>query len=536
MLGPSPPYAFDPPVYHLAHLLRAREYLTAHAGYHHFSNEPGTLGFTRVITNPEYSDAAGDVVTAVDQWLSKEATEPFFLSVGFHETARNCPGLTWFAPKIAAGGKHLEPSYRSMAVAIDKALGQLVEMLEQRFNGSTWIIFTTDHGNRSPVLKPLSVPDLGMGVMLAMRGPEIAQPGRRSAALVSHADVVRTIMELAGAPVPAAIEGGSLLPLLRDEATQVRETLCSEVNCLSLGLWRVLRLVWDQRGGVLCRTWRGKRTDADLLAVLEMAGELDPQSATLATHGRYKLKGSFPSESTWTRCASDAADGLTGRADSYGGTGARCRKQLARALEQWQERTDDPLYQSASLAIPEDLPYPPDELAVRWVFAFEVVDISDCEPADVWRPKGWRGDGWFNRPIQSEQDLIDWIENVIDMSSGALRLRPLNPLQFGEIDADLIINNTWVLFKDLADRRRWGDLPRKPSLDSPVEEMRTLIAWCRTQKNATDSSDRTVEQRDGHVNDRGAVEWAGQHYDCKLGSKEKKLFNAFGDRQVVRHA
>src|SRR5690606_14228816 len=70
--------------------------------------------------------------------------------------------------------------------------------------------------------------DYGVQVPLLIRWPGTTAKGAESDALVSLVDVLPTIVEAAGGKAPAhgsAIDGMSLLPLLRGEVSEVRDAV-----------------------------------------------------------------------------------------------------------------------------------------------------------------------------------------------------------------------------------------------------------------------------------------------------------------------
>jgi arylsulfatase A-like enzyme len=72
--------------------------------------------------------------------------------------------------------------------------------------------------------------DSGIGVMLILRGPTGGASGQVSDALVSHIDLFPTICDLLEISPPAWLQGTSLLPLIRGEATQVNQEIHAEVS------------------------------------------------------------------------------------------------------------------------------------------------------------------------------------------------------------------------------------------------------------------------------------------------------------------
>jgi arylsulfatase A-like enzyme len=81
---------------------------------------------------------------------------------------------------------------------------------------------TGDHGMPFPRCKS-NLYDCGARVPLAIRGPDVAH-GRTVEAFVSLPDLAPTFLRLGGVEPPAVMTGRSLLPLLRAEAPDPKET------------------------------------------------------------------------------------------------------------------------------------------------------------------------------------------------------------------------------------------------------------------------------------------------------------------------
>jgi arylsulfatase A-like enzyme len=121
--------------------------------------------------------------------------------------------------------------YYQQVYAIDVALGMIREELEaQGIADNTVIIYTSDngficgsHGYASKVL-PLEESARAPLMILDPRSPSAGQQ-LRSSALTGNIDFAPTILELAGLPVPENVDGVSLLPLLQNPQTDVREQL-----------------------------------------------------------------------------------------------------------------------------------------------------------------------------------------------------------------------------------------------------------------------------------------------------------------------
>jgi arylsulfatase len=122
------------------------------------------------------------------------------------------------------GGKRLQAAYYAMIEMVDELVGKILDHLERSGElENTIVIFSTDHGE--------SCGDHG----LTQKGPRffegmvrvpliMALPGRfraglKSDALVELIEIVPTLMECLGLPIPDDVQGRSLLPILTGAAS-----------------------------------------------------------------------------------------------------------------------------------------------------------------------------------------------------------------------------------------------------------------------------------------------------------------------------
>jgi arylsulfatase A-like enzyme len=121
--------------------------------------------------------------------------------------------------------------YYQQVYAIDVAVGMIRDELEtQGMADNTVIIYTSDngficgaHGYGSKVL-PM---EESARVPLMILDPRSSTAGKqmRSSSLTGNIDFAPTILELAGLPVPDHMDGSSLLPLLEDPESDVRQQM-----------------------------------------------------------------------------------------------------------------------------------------------------------------------------------------------------------------------------------------------------------------------------------------------------------------------
>ena len=91
----------------------------------------------------------------------------------------------------------------------------------------TLVIFTTDHGFQLSRGKT-AMYEGGLRVPSLMRWPGHIEPGLVRDQLVSHVDILSTVMEAVGQPEPANVVGQSLLTLIKDPGIAWRSRLYAE--------------------------------------------------------------------------------------------------------------------------------------------------------------------------------------------------------------------------------------------------------------------------------------------------------------------
>lgn len=225
----------------LAHRLEEAGYTTVLAGFQHLALKGGMLGYTKT--------KSGDVPTEewAAAWLRDQARagSPFFLDVGFLETHRKGEDY-WRGDIEPPNPDDVRPPahfadtpearrdwslYLASATSLDRKVAKVLNALEEAgLAENTLVIYTTDHGIAFPMAK-VNLHDEGVGVALILRAPFLGQPrARLSDSMVSHLDIVPTVCEVAGLPVPQGMVGRSLLQLWRDPQQILHEKLFFETT------------------------------------------------------------------------------------------------------------------------------------------------------------------------------------------------------------------------------------------------------------------------------------------------------------------
>jgi len=119
--------------------------------------------------------------------------------------------------------------YYSMVKLVDREMGRILDALEQQgLTENTLVIFTSDHGellgDHGIWLKgPFPYEEL-VRIPLLMRFPREFSGRSPIDGLVSHVDIVPTILQLLDLPAPEALDGKNLLPLIKGQ-TAVNENV-----------------------------------------------------------------------------------------------------------------------------------------------------------------------------------------------------------------------------------------------------------------------------------------------------------------------
>jgi arylsulfatase A-like enzyme len=117
-----------------------------------------------------------------------------------------------------------------MVTDLDRQLGRVLDGMDPELRSQTVVIVVGDNGSTDNsamgdyVGKPMKshVHEGGIHVPLVIAGPIVASPGRNESSLVALPDLFATIVDLADGD-PGAIDGRSLLSVLRDETSSARQ-------------------------------------------------------------------------------------------------------------------------------------------------------------------------------------------------------------------------------------------------------------------------------------------------------------------------
>lgn len=218
----------------IGRLLQAQGYDTHLFGLQHIAADPDRLGFNVMHTRGHWPVVAGEAAAFL---ATADSRRPFYLEINLEEPHRPFDqggvagdagrGVTVppYIPDTAAAREEFA-AFQGAVAAADQAVGRILAALDQAgLREQTLVIFTTDHGVAMPRSK-CTLYDPGLETALIIRWPagDVSGGGTNSA-LLSNIDLLPTVLELTGTPVPDAVQGRSFASLLRGDPYQPRHEI-----------------------------------------------------------------------------------------------------------------------------------------------------------------------------------------------------------------------------------------------------------------------------------------------------------------------
>ena len=193
----------------------------------------------------------------IRQFMAGSKDQPFCLVVALVEphipwvmgNAGKYPpeGLT-LPPNIADTPRTREDFSRYLAEIsyMDGQVGEILDALEASGQAdNTLVIFTSEQGSQFPGCKWTNW-DVGLHTALIARWPGKVRAGHRTAALVQYADVLPTLLDVAGGPKRRhSFDGTSFLPVLLGKESTHRQFVYGMHNNIPEGPAYPIRTVSD---------------------------------------------------------------------------------------------------------------------------------------------------------------------------------------------------------------------------------------------------------------------------------------------------
>lgn len=237
-------------------------------GYDQFWVASNALEHSSVPYEGQMWDAKGQPVAFKDEYrvdaltdqtvafLRQKRTKPFFLFVSHLEPHFQNSTNTFIAPKgyadryrnnfyipgdlapFPGDWKSQLPEYYGIIARIDEQFGRVMQELKtQGLLDNTIVVMTTDHGchfrTRNAEYKR-SCHDASTRIPLIVRGPGF-EGGKTVDRLVSTVDLPATLLEATGAPRESAMQGKSLMDLVRGKTDGWRNEVYIQMREEALG-------------------------------------------------------------------------------------------------------------------------------------------------------------------------------------------------------------------------------------------------------------------------------------------------------------
>jgi arylsulfatase A-like enzyme/Tfp pilus assembly protein PilF len=191
------------------------------------------LGDPERVASFRMTERAGALtVAAARRFIDREPRGPWFCWVHLYEP--HAP----YEPQGALAVRFAENPYEGEVAAADEALAPLLgPLLSDGGQGHTLVIVTSDHGEslgeHGEKTHGVFAYDATLRVPLILFAPEILDP-RVVSDPVRHVDILPTVMDALGAPIPSELPGRSLLTLAAGKAqapeTSYFEALTASAN------------------------------------------------------------------------------------------------------------------------------------------------------------------------------------------------------------------------------------------------------------------------------------------------------------------
>jgi arylsulfatase A-like enzyme len=178
-----------------------------------------------------------------EKFIEDNRSKPFFLYLphyGVHIPLQGKEEMIKAYKSDGKPGTQNNPIYAAMVESVDQGVGRIVKKLDElKLTEKTLVICSSDNGGLCTLEGPNTPPTInaplregkgylyegGIRVPLLMKWPSVIKPGSVNASPISSIDFFPTFLELCGVSSKVQVDGVSLTPVIRDNATLKREAL-----------------------------------------------------------------------------------------------------------------------------------------------------------------------------------------------------------------------------------------------------------------------------------------------------------------------
>lgn len=136
--------------------------------------------------------------------------------------------------RTEAGWRRIRANYLGLVTLVDNAVGEILQALEDSGAAdNTIVVFTSDHGDMMGdhgILAKSTQYEEAVRVPLLVRAPWLEGQGQRVTGRFSQIDLVPTLLDLLGQPVPSELHGQSRVGALQGDESLENEDVFIEWN------------------------------------------------------------------------------------------------------------------------------------------------------------------------------------------------------------------------------------------------------------------------------------------------------------------
>ena len=227
----------------LAQMLGGAGYETYLFGFQHEVKDPERLtDYFDHVSDRSRPNHCVEVAPLVAEFLEQRGQRdgrPFYARVGFSEVHRYYDSYEPDRPEDVSVPPYLEDTpgarqdfamFHGAIRVVDRSVGQILGALERSgLAEDTIVVFTTDHGIDFPRAKG-TLYDPGIHTTLIVRGPGRFRCGEHVPELISSIDLLPSLLDAVGVPVPVDVQGRSFFGLLAGDSYEPNQQIFAEMN------------------------------------------------------------------------------------------------------------------------------------------------------------------------------------------------------------------------------------------------------------------------------------------------------------------
>lgn len=343
-----PPFSWSlhPGEQHLAVILEAVGYETHLFGHQHVAPHAGRLGFQHLHGFDEirgcHEWAIGTNVTArLARFLGEpHSGRPLYLELNLEEPHRpydqggakpdDSLGVTIpaYLPRNSESREEMADLQGAIYQA-DAAVGDILRLLRDAgLDENTLVIFAADHGIAMPRAK-CTLYDPGIEIAVLMRwGSGRLAGGGVIHDMISNVDILPTILEMLGAPVPTTVQGRSFYRSLKGDSSLARTSIFAE---------KTYHTYYDPMRAIRTERFKYIR-NFEVTCRVEVPGDVQRGAVFRSDPGRYTDVQHPQAELYDLDQDPLEMDNLIGNSEY-----AEVEDRLANRLSDWMAETGDPL-------------------------------------------------------------------------------------------------------------------------------------------------------------------------------------------------